>query len=100
MIIRSFSHSQKSAKSGSESSTSSSSRLTSARRIHHEMCSMLLGSLEALKAVGDELAELMPEGEGGYASRLSWPGAAAAGRDARMENLSDMAKVRGKTDEE
>jgi len=67
--------------------------LTSARRVHHELCSLLLGSLEALNSIGDELANLMPDGEDVGPQRLNWPGDTAAGRESRLAHLSDMAKV-------
>ena len=63
------------------------SRLSAARRIHHEVCSILLGSLESLQHKMAEFAKMVPEAER--------PKVNLTDCVKRLESLSDMAKVSG-----
>lgn len=60
-------------------------RMSSARRVHHEVCSVLLGSLESLQHKMSELGKLLPEAER--------PKINVSDCVNRLANLSDMAKV-------
>ncbi len=60
-------------------------RLTAARRVHHEVCSLLLGAYESLQYAVLEFSSLMPE--------VERPRVDMANCAKRLENLSDMAKV-------
>ncbi len=63
-----------------------SARLAAARRVHHEVCSLLLGAYESLQYAALEFSNLLPEGE---RPRLDMADCAR-----RLESLSDMAKVK------
>ncbi len=65
--------------------------MTSARRVHHEVCSLLLSALESLRSTLSELAELVPPTGVLDKAKLEYD-VIEAGR--RLDKLSEAAKVR------
>ncbi|XP_059089029.1 LOW QUALITY PROTEIN: protein FAM135A-like [Tigriopus californicus] len=59
-------------------------RLSSARKVHHEVCSLLLGAYESLQCYHLEFSNLLPEAE---RSKINLNDCAK-----RLSNLSDLAK--------
>ncbi|TRY61191.1 hypothetical protein TCAL_05688 [Tigriopus californicus] len=60
-------------------------RLSSARKVHHEVCSLLLGAYESLQCYHLEFSNLLPEAE---RSKINLNDCAK-----RLSNLSDLAKT-------
>ena len=76
-------------KGGKASAASSEARLNCARRVHHEVCSLLLSALESLRATLAEFGDLVPAVSFERA-KIDYD-VAEAGK--RLERLSEAAKV-------
>ena len=74
---------------GGKTSFETGIRLSSARRLHHEVCSLLLSSLESLQRTLIEYSNLLTESN----QEKSEAKMSVADCRKRLNNLSDMAKV-------
>ena len=74
----------------SSSSSSSEARLNCARRVHHEVCSLLLSALESLRSTLAEFGDHLVPAVSFERAKIDYD-VAEAGR--RLERLSEAAKV-------
>ena len=77
-------------KGGKASSSSSEVRLNCARRVHHEVCSLLLSALESLRSTLAEFGDHLVPAVSFERAKIDYD-VAEAGK--RLERLSEAAKV-------